>query len=173
MKNKIFLSLFCLAIMTAAMGCSRDESSQKADEVPQETNEKMDQQSQQQEKGNDSADPNVDLDLTVLSSTMLYSEVYNIVMVPDDYIGKTIKMKGLFRTYPSQEKDTTYFAVVIPDATACCEQGFEFIWDGEHTYPEDYPSADSEIEITGRLDTYEENGLEYFYVVADNLVILN
>ncbi|WP_352400774.1 hypothetical protein [Anaerotignum sp.] len=176
MKIRIWFSLFSLVMALALIGCSKDENTKKTDEEqtqgavekPNENREK-----QQKKSVNDDGDNNVDLDLTALSSTMLYSEVYNIVMSPNDYIGKTLKMKGLFRTYASLESDTTYFAVVIPDATACCEQGFEFIWDGEHTYPEDYPSEDSEIEITGRLDTYEEDGYEYFYVVADDLVILN
>ena len=37
----------------------------------------------------------VDLDLTQLSSTLIYSEVYNMLITPDDYKGKNIKMKGL------------------------------------------------------------------------------
>lgn len=36
----------------------------------------------------------VDLDLTQLSSTVVYSEVYNMLITPDDYKGKIIKMKG-------------------------------------------------------------------------------
>ncbi len=37
----------------------------------------------------------VDLDLTVLSSTMVYSQVDNMVYEPDEEIGKTIKKEGL------------------------------------------------------------------------------
>ena len=33
----------------------------------------------------------VDLDLTKLSSTVVYSEVYNMLITPDDYKGKIIK----------------------------------------------------------------------------------
>ena len=36
----------------------------------------------------------VDLDLTSMSGTMVYSEVYNIMSNPDEYIGKTIRMNG-------------------------------------------------------------------------------
>lgn len=38
----------------------------------------------------------IDVDLTALSSTMVYSEVYNIITNPEDYIGKTVKMHGQF-----------------------------------------------------------------------------
>ena len=36
----------------------------------------------------------VDLDLTVLSSTMVYSEVYNMMNEPEPYEGKMVKMQG-------------------------------------------------------------------------------
>ena len=41
----------------------------------------------------------VDVDLTTLSSTMVYAEVFNMMMSPDDYIGKTIRMTGIFTVY--------------------------------------------------------------------------
>ena len=40
-----------------------------------------------------------DVDLTTLSSTMVYSEVYNMMTAPSDYIGKNVKMKGNFSYY--------------------------------------------------------------------------
>lgn len=36
----------------------------------------------------------LDVDLTTLSSTMVYSEVYNMMYEPDRYLGKRIKMNG-------------------------------------------------------------------------------
>lgn len=38
----------------------------------------------------------VDIDLTVLSGIMVYSEVNSMISFPDNYIGKTVKMKGQF-----------------------------------------------------------------------------
>ncbi|WMI79812.1 hypothetical protein [Anaerotignum sp. MB30-C6] len=174
MGKKTWLIILCFVVMIPLFGCSKsDEDEQSSQEQVEELSEdKEAPQSQREESISNETEESVDVDLTKLSSTMVYSEVYNIIMVPDDYIGKTIKMKGFFRVYPSLETDAVYFAVVIPDATACCEQGFEFVLRGEHTYPEDYPTEDAEIEITGVLETYEEDGLEYFYVVADELVIL-
>lgn len=183
MEKKAWLIILCFVVMIPLFGCSKsDEDNQsgqeQVEELTEDSENKEASQSQREEPISNEieesveTDESVDVDLTKLSSTMVYSEVYNIIMVPDDYIGKTIKMKGFFRVYPSLETDAVYFAVVIPDATACCEQGFEFVLRGEHTYPEDYPTEDAEIEITGVLETYEEDGLEYFYVVADELVIL-
>ena len=103
----------------------------------------------------------LDVDLTKLSSTMVYSEVYNMMYTPDDYIGKTVKMKGQFAYYEDPETKAQYFACIIADATACCSQGLEFILTGEHIYPNDYPEVGSEITVTGIFELYEENGLQY------------
>ena len=42
--------------------------------------------------GDSSADRKVDVDLTDMSATMVYSEVFDMVNKPDEYIGKTIKV---------------------------------------------------------------------------------
>ena len=107
----------------------------------------------------------IDVDLTKLSSTMVYSEVYNIMVSPDSYTGKTVKMNGDFAYYEDPVSKKQYFACVIADATACCSQGLEFILTGEHTYPEDYPEPGTEITIVGTFQTYEENGYMYCHLV--------
>ncbi len=102
-----------------------------------------------------------DIDLTVLSATMVYSEVYNMMVSPEEYIGKTIKMKGPFSFYHDEITDNNYFACIIQDATACCAQGIEFILTEDYSYPDDYPRADEEICVVGVFDTYLEDGYEY------------
>ena len=59
----------------------------------------------------------IDVDLTALSSTMVYSEVYNMMTSPEDYIGKTVKMKGMYSVYHDESTDKYYFACIIKDAT--------------------------------------------------------
>ena len=103
----------------------------------------------------------IDVDLTKLSSTMVYSEVYNMMVSPDNYIGKTVKMNGAFAYYEDPETKKQYFACIIADATACCSQGLEFILTGEHTYPNDYPELGSEITVTGTFEVYTESGFQY------------
>lgn len=99
----------------------------------------------------------IDVDLTKLSSTMVYSEVYNMMNTPDDYIGKTVKMVGMSATYHDQDTDNYYYACVIADATACCSQGIEYI------LPEgqEYPKEKVRITVTGVFDTYEEGEYRY------------
>ncbi len=111
----------------------------------------------------------VDFDLTKMSATMIYSTVFDMLIASEDYEGKTIKIKGLFNVYDNEENGQRYFAVVVPDATACCQQGLEFVWLGDHTYPADYPAIDSEITVTGTYTTEEEDGISYSYLKVTDL----
>ena len=92
---------------------------------------------------------------------MVYSEVYNMMCEPDKYIGKTIKMNGLFTVYHDKSTGNKYFSCIIQDATACCSQGIEFVWKGDHSYPDDYPEPGTEIVVTGTFDTYTEDDIVY------------
>lgn len=103
----------------------------------------------------------VDVDLTVLSSTMVYSEVYNVLTNPDTYRGQTVKMSGLFTSYHDDITDDDYFACLIPDATACCSQGIEFQTTDDYSYPDDFPKDGTEITIIGIFDTCKKGMFEY------------
>ncbi len=117
-------------------------------------------------------DGSVDVDLTALSSTMVYAEVYNMMTDPDAYMGKTIKMSGQYYSSYFEETEQYYFFVVISDATACCQQGIEFIWNGEHTYPEDYPEDGTEVEVTGVFGSYQELDQTYYCLTVDDITRL-
>ncbi|WP_312428413.1 hypothetical protein [Lacrimispora sp.] len=109
-----------------------------------------------------------DIDLTKLSSTMVFSEVYNMMISPEEYMGKTIKAEGIFQVY-QDSKNNNFYALVIADATACCQQGLELIWDGDPSYPDDYPDENTEIEITGVYQSYVEEGNTYYYVQVNDV----
>ena len=120
-------------------------------------------------KGNSSSSASADIDLTKLSATMVYAQVFNMIVEPEKFEGKMIKMRGQFMVYP-MDKNENVFAVVISDATACCQQGLEFKWQGEHAYPADYPPKGSEIEVTGKFTTGQTpDGFDYFYILTDRV----
>ena len=104
-----------------------------------------------------------------MSSTVVYAEVFNIMMNPEEYVGKTIRMDGAFSVTHDLVNDKTYTACIIQDATACCAQGIEFAWEGDHVYPDDYPEIDSEIEVQGVFERYEDENGEYFHVADATL----
>ena len=109
------------------------------------------------------ADEAVDVDLTRMSSTAIFAEVYNIVNAPDDYIGRTIRMDGFFAPY--EEKTDSgkrkVLACVVPDATACCSQGLEFVLKEDDPMLENLPDEGAKIIVTGVFGIYEKYGLPY------------
>ena len=121
------------------------------------------------------ADPNVDVDLTVMNSDMIYATVYQMMADSDSYVGKKIKLSGTY--YASWYEDTKqyYHYVLIKDALACCQQGLEFVWgDGSHVYPDEYPAEDAEVEVVGTFETYKDNPddeYQFCHLVDATLVV--
>ena len=111
----------------------------------------------------------IDLDLTQMSATMIYSTIFNMLIMPEEYVEKNIKLTGWFATYENPQDGKIYFAVIVPDATACCQQGLEFVWTGEHSYPSDYPEEGADVTITGRYKLTEEDGITYNYLEASQV----
>ena len=106
------------------------------------------------------------VDLTALSSTMVYAEVFAMMSSPEDYVGKTLKMQGIFskgQLYAagSLNDGGTVFACVIQDATACCAQGIPFELAGDHTYPQDYPELGDTITVVGTFEIHQQEGMEF------------
>ena len=113
----------------------------------------------------DSANGEYDVDLTILDSNMIYAQCYDMVYNPDGYKDKKVRIHGPFAYYLDDATQKEYFAVLISDATACCSQGIEFVLDGEHTYPDDYPEQGTEITVVGTYNNYEDNGTPYVQLV--------
>lgn len=111
----------------------------------------------------------VNLDLTKMSATMIYSTIFDMLIMPEDYVERIIKVKGWFETYTNPQTGEMYYAVVVPDATACCQQGLEFVWKGNHTYPDDFPKPGQNITVTGIYKLIENDGISYNYLEVINL----
>ena len=109
----------------------------------------------------DLSSADADVDLTKLSSTLVYSEVFNMVNTPEDYVGKVVKMSGAFAVYEDETTGNVYFACINQDATACCSQGIEFVPQGDFTYPDDFPELGTEITVRGTFGTYMEGDQLY------------
>ena len=48
---------------------------------------------------------------------MVYAEVFNMIMNPENYEDKIVKMKGQFVVFEDMENGNPFYACVIPDAT--------------------------------------------------------
>ena len=111
----------------------------------------------------------VDVDLTSLSATMVFAEVAAMVRSPEDYLGKTVRMEGPLAVYPANPALGVdfFYTVVVRDATACCQQGLEFVWEGGTLPPEG-----TELRVTGRYESYDCGGLPSYHLVADTVEVL-
>lgn len=99
----------------------------------------------------------LDLDLTRLSGTMVYSEVYSMRYEPEDYYGRRVRIEGLFSAYQNPETGEYYYNCVIPDATACCAQGLQFFPAEELRYPDDFPPDGATVTLQGTFSLDENN----------------
>ena len=108
----------------------------------------------------ETVESDVDYDLTLMGKNMVYATVYQKMTVPDQYLGKTFRISGAYYDSYYEDTDTTYHFIVIADATACCSQGIEFMWEDES---EEYPATGTELTVTGVFETYKEDGDENMY----------
>ena len=112
----------------------------------------------------------IDIDLTRMSSTMVYSIVYQMVTDPQKYTGKTIKMKGIFSSYVDEETNRRFFGCVIKDALACCSQGLAFELAKPRKYPSEYPSEGASITIIGTFEFEKEEDGIGFPIIKDAIL---
>ena len=157
--------LFCVMLFLMMAGLCACGATAEADRAPEESGVVSETAHPDPSPSAAQAAGGVDLDLTQLSSTMVYSEVYSMMFAPEEYVGKTIKINGQFSAYEDTNTGKIYPACIVADATACCAQGIEFVRDGSFHYPEDYPELGTEITVTGVFQTYEENGTTYCHLV--------
>ena len=185
--KRLFCLLLAVCMTLSLCACGKDvgndtlssdeEASASAESIPtpkeQETPDEQ-QTPEEPEQTQTSAD-GVDVDLTVLSSTMVYSEVYNMLYNdPAHYLGKTVKARGGFSIYQLVtdgvlQPDPVAYACIIADATACCAEGMEFVLEGDYTYPDDYPELGTEITVIGEFQSYEGNGMTWYHLVNARL----
>lgn len=164
LKKALLVSFVLSLILTGCNGEERVESDPNKDVLVAVTDVSKDK--------NKNTSGGIDVDLTELSSTMVYGEVYNMMSIPEKYVGKTVKMSGYYNASYYEATKQYYHFVIISDATDCCAQGLEFMWTGEHTYPEDYPQNDTQIEITGVFESYKDGEQTFYRIVTNEIKIL-
>ena len=190
--KRIFCLLLAACMTLSLCACGKDSEKDAGNDTPssdvevsaptesipapneQETPDEQ-QTPEEPEQTQTSAD-GVDVDLTVLSSTMVYSEVYNMLYNdPAHYFGKTVKARGTFSIYQLVadgvlQPDPVSYACIISDAAACCAEGMEFVLKDDLAYPDDYPELGTEITVIGEFQSYEENGVTWYHLVNAKMV---
>lgn len=108
----------------------------------------------------------VDIDLTKMSSTMVYSTVFNMVNNPTKFVGKTMRMRGEYTKYHISIDDPTQIihACIVRDAAGCCSQGLEFVLSNRN-----YPSGAGEITVVGTIAVQKIFGRYVCYLKESSL----
>lgn len=185
MMKRLLCLLLAVCMMVSLCACGKDskkdagndasssneESSASAESIPTPKEQETPEESEQPQASSDGAE----VDLTVLSSTMVYAEVYNMLYNDSEsYLGKTVRARGEFSIYQLVvdgvlQPDPVAYACIIADATACCAEGVEFALEGDYTYPDDYPEPGAEITVVGEFQAYEENGMTGYHLINARL----
>lgn len=106
-------------------------------------------------------------DVIELTEKMYVTYINEIYTNFDDYIGRTIKLQGMFSSEYYEPTQTTY-DYVYRVGPGCCGNdgsmcGFEFTWNGE------MPEENDWIEVTGVLDKYDLDGQTYLTLKAQSV----
>lgn len=110
----------------------------------------------------------IDYDLTAMDGDLIYASVYQMMVEPELFEGKVIKITGRYYASFYDPNNRYYHYVIIEDAMACCAQGMEFVWDdGNHVYPDEYPEDNTYVEVVGTFETYEESDGQIYCRLKD------
>lgn len=117
-----------------------------------------------------------------IKEKMFIAQTNDVYLNPEDYMGKTIKLEGLFKSYESTDYGASY-CFVIRYGPGCCgndgSAGFEVAWDtsldqsqdGESAPESPYPEEDAWVEAEGVLKSYDEDGFPYLYLALSSLTV--
>jgi uncharacterized membrane protein YcgQ (UPF0703/DUF1980 family) len=108
-----------------------------------------------------------------IKEKMFIAQANDVYLNAEDYLGKTIRLEGLFKT---EVYDGVPRCFVLRYGPGCCgydgNAGFEVAWDGELSSDRPYPLLDDWVKAEGQLKYYEEDGYPYLYIALSSLDIL-
>ncbi|MFI3169018.1 MAG: hypothetical protein R3Y06_03635 [Faecalibacterium sp.] len=154
----------------------KDSDSSDSEQLLEQDSASSDSAQDAQEENAEAAETDglvADVDLTELSATMIYAEIYNMVTMPLVYHGKTVKVTGYYDEYYDVMSDTLYCSLFVMDALACCAQGLSVEFGDDYVYPDDYPEDGAEITIYATFEIYypEPGNSSFYYHLVDTIVI--
>lgn len=106
-------------------------------------------------------------DVLELTEKLYVTYINEIYTNSEDYLGRTIRLEGMFTSEYYEPNATTYY-YVYRVGPGCCGNdgsmcGFEFTWDGP------LPKDGDWIEVTGALDRYDLDDQSYLTLRATSV----
>ncbi|MDR0568607.1 MAG: hypothetical protein LBG87_05315 [Spirochaetaceae bacterium] len=106
---------------------------------------------------------------------MFIAQTNEIYLNPEEYLGKTLKLEGIFQTQKDYTLNGNPYYFVIRNGPGCCpgidsSAGFEVLWENP---AEPYPNPNDWVEAVGVLSQYEEDGYPYLCLSLTSLEVLD
>lgn len=108
-----------------------------------------------------------DYDLTEASATIVFSQVYDMLINPEFYEDKTFKIEGELQFFEHPITGEMLYFIVVMDATGCCPQGIEVMFN-EVNAPDKF--CNIVVEGTGAVDV--EFDYTYLYINIEECDII-
>ena len=108
-----------------------------------------------------------------IKEKMFATQVSDVYLNAPEYLGKTIKLEGVFKREKYSGDEEPYNFVIRYGPGGCCGGdayvGFEVKWDKENTRA--YPAAESWVEAAGKLKVDKDGN--YLYLDLASLTVLS
>ncbi len=153
--------IFCITYMSCILSGCRD----KENTIMESNADKNDFVEEELYIKKGEPDKSVDIDLSIMNFTMISSITFNMMVSPELFNGKRVKISGYF--YTVVEGNKRYFSVVLWDPTGCCPAGMDFIPPASMKYPEDFPEAKEMITVIGTLKYADETGTSLLFLADE------
>ncbi|MDR1133833.1 MAG: hypothetical protein LBL05_06685 [Synergistaceae bacterium] len=108
-------------------------------------------------------------DVVEIKEKMFVAQTNDVYINPDEYLGRTIKLEGMFGL-DNEVSPPVYY--VFRYGPGCCgydaNAGFEVAWGDEKTA---YPDENDWVEAAGVLENYEYDGEPYLRLALTSLTV--
>ncbi|MDR0652894.1 MAG: hypothetical protein LBG12_06260 [Synergistaceae bacterium] len=108
-------------------------------------------------------------DIVEIKEKMFVAQTNDVYINPDEYLGRTIKLEGMFGLDTEMSPPLYY---VFRYGPGCCgydaNAGFEVVWKDEKTA---YPNENDWVEAAGVLENYDEDGEPYLRLALTSLTV--
>jgi uncharacterized membrane protein YcgQ (UPF0703/DUF1980 family) len=184
MRKKIALVFLAVTAFSFTISCSKTNRKLENLNAATGNNESLefsqDLQMLPNNNGNEPTEENVRVislsptnkEIIEIKEKMFIAQTNDVYLNAEDYLGKTIKLEGLFKQDDGYGKT---YSFVIRYGPGCCgydgTAGFEVAWTNEKNRK--YPAVDSWVEATGVLKTYQEDSMQYLYLDLASLNVLS
>ncbi len=163
MSRFLKIALVAVLILSSFFGCSKKKNKIQTSFAIPENSFPVE----------DDSPEKVDFDFTKMNANMVYAQVFEMMIEPEKYQNKKIKMRGNFEIFKNTAEvqkiagSPESYSVIISDALACCQQGISFHYD----FKDGAPAKGSEIIVTGTFIMSElDSGIGYNFVQAESVV---